>query len=577
MNPLIRFRIALAFTLGIVVALSASPLSAQTAAKPGTQTKTPPKAPARQPARPPATAPTPAPAAKPAEPAPPPKPVVQDLRMKTVYTSGAQKTETITFFKGARERYEFADMVVLKQHDLKRTVQISRAANTYLLVPDGAVATPPAPAPVAAPQQKPGVVTVTTTIMDTGERKPMFGLEARHVKTLIDRQSTPMACDPSKQHLETDGWYIDLPSALQPPQDASASAPPPADGCVDQITATQNGDAKALGFPIGYTTTITGEDGKPSVVAMEITELEITNLDASLFDIPPGLTEAGNLGALSKAVSDANETKLAQQLTAPATEVQKTPGVPLIGVMEVANKTTQQVETRTLRDRLVAQLVEQKINASALAGSQPDVIQQATAHGYDYVLVAEVTDLKVSKGGGLGGALKAASKLAAGETGQQPTEATMSIKLVQADGKSRLATNVKGKNGGGFDAKTGLGIAKFAGTMYMNMMTGKMMMSMMNPSMAGNLSGLGMLGNPALANMQARGLGAGPMPAMRMGLDPTAGAASFLMQQAMASQVSLGSAPGQGGASFDASISEALEQAAKAVVDDFRKPDGKKK
>jgi hypothetical protein len=58
--------------------------------------------------------------------------------MKTVYTSDNLKTETVTFFKGARERYEFADMVLLKQHDLKRTVQISRAANTYLLIPEAA-------------------------------------------------------------------------------------------------------------------------------------------------------------------------------------------------------------------------------------------------------------------------------------------------------------------------------------------------------------------------------------------------------------------------------------------------------
>ena len=503
--------------------------------------------------------------------------------MKTVYTSDNLKTETVTFFKGARQRYEFADMVLLKQPDLKRTVQISRAANTYLLIPQAAApALPTEPAP-NAPQQKPGVVTVTTTIMDTGDRKTMFGMEARHVKTIIDRQSTPVACDPSKQHLETDGWYIDPPNALQSAQ--APTTPPPATGCVDEIKATQNGDAKALGFPIGYTTTITGEDGKPSVAAMEITELEVTTLDAALFDIPAGLTEAGDLTALSKAVSDANEVKLAQELTAPAAEVKKTPGVPLIGVLEVANRTTQQVETRALRDRLVSQLVDQKITASPLAGSQPDVMQQATAHGYDYILVAEVTDLKVSKGGGLGGALKAASKLAGSDTGQQPTEATLSIKLVQPDGKSKLASNVKGKNGGGLDLKTGLGVAKFAGGMYMNMMTGKMMMNMMNKSMAGNMGGMGMLGNPALANMQMSGLGLGggaglgaaPMSAMRTGFDPTAGAASFLMQQAMASAIPTGGVAGQGGPSFDAAIGDALQQAAKTVADDLKRPEGKKK
>src|SRR4029434_8257446 len=101
-----------------------------------------------------------------------------------------------------------------------------------------------------------------------------------------------------------------------------------------------------------------------------------------------------------------------------------------------------------------------------LAGSQGDLVQLATSHGYDYVLTAEITDLKVSKsGGGIGGVLKAASKVAAGGgSGQDPTEAAVTIKLVQPDGKTKYSTTVKGKNGGGLDLKNGLGVAKFAGT-----------------------------------------------------------------------------------------------------------------
>jgi hypothetical protein len=136
---------------------------------------------------------------------------------------------------------------------------------------------------------------------------------------------------------------------------------------------------------------------------------------------------------------------------------------------------------------------------------------------------------------------------------------------------------VKGKNGG-FDLKSGLNIAKFAGTMYMNMMTGRLMMNALNQSMAGSLSGMGMLGNPALAEMQARSLGAGIAGAPRMpGLDPTAGAASFLMQQAMASNTGLTGAPGQGGPSFDDSLGEALENAAKSIADNLKKAQPQKK
>ena len=574
-----RFNVVSAIMLMCVVALFASPLDAQTATqRPGARGQMPPRAPApRQPAtpqRPPAQ-----PAAKPAEPPPPPRPVAQDLRMKTVYTTGDQKTESVTYRKGERERFEFGDVVLLKQHDLKRTVQIMKAANSYMLVPDGSAPAPPVPAAAPnAPPQKPGVVTMTTTITDTGERKTMFGQQARHAKMVIDKQPSPGACDPAKQHIETDGWYVDLAIPAQAASDVAPSQAPA--GCVDEIKATQFGDPKVLGFPIAYSTTITGDDGKPNVVSMEITELEITTLDAALFDVPPGMNDAGNLQALTKAVSDANETKLAQELTAPTTAVQQTtPGAPLVGVPEIVNKTTQQIDTRALRGRLVSELADAKLNAAPLAGAQADLAQVAGSHGYDYVLVAEITDLKVSKaGGGIGGLVKAASKVAGGGTGQDPTEAAVTIKLVQPDGKARYTTTAKGKDGG-FDMKTGLGVAKFAGTMYMNMMTGKMMMNALNQSMTGNLGGMGMLGNPAMMSMQTQGLGmkAGMQMGMGMGIDPTAGAASFLMQQSLASNAALSAVTGQGGASFDAALSEALQNAAKAVAENLKKAQPQKK
>jgi hypothetical protein len=574
---LFRFNVVCAFALSCFVALAASPLDAQTQPRPGARGQTPPRPAApRQPAnpqRPPAQ-----PAAKPAEPPPPPKPVAQDLHMTTVYMAGDQKTESVTYRKGERERFEFGDVVLLKQHDLKRTVQIMKAANSYMVVADGSA--PALPAPVGAPNappQKPGIVTMTTTITDTGERKMMLGREARHARMVIDKQPAPGACDPAKQHIETDGWYVDL--AIPAPA-ASDVAPPQAPAaCIDEIKATQNGDPKVLGFPVAYSTTITGDDGKPNVVSMEITELEITTLDAALFDVPPGMSDAGNIQALTRAVSDANETKLSQELTTSAAPpAPKIPGAALVGVPEVVNKTTQQIDTRALRGRLVSELADAKLNAAPLAGDQADIAQVAGSHGYDYVLVAEITDLKVAKaGGGLGGLVKAASKVAGGGTGQDPTEAAVTIKLVQPDGKARYTTTAKGKDGG-FDMKTGLGVAKFAGTMYMNMMTGKMMMNALNGSMANNLGGMGMLGNPAMMSMQTQGLGmkAGMQMGMGMGIDPTAGAASFLMQQSLASNSALSGVPGQGGPSFDVALGEALQNAAKAVAENLRK-DAKKK
>src|SRR4051794_8644690 len=152
----------------LLVALCWTPVGAQ-APKPA-QTPKPAPAPAQSGQRPPARPPRPtAPPAKPATPAPapaavvPPKPVVQDLHLKGVYTTGDQRTESVTYVKGPRQRFEFGDMVVLQQPDLQRTVQISKAANTYLIVPQSAPPAGAAPAvtpPVAGvppPPAKPGV------------------------------------------------------------------------------------------------------------------------------------------------------------------------------------------------------------------------------------------------------------------------------------------------------------------------------------------------------------------------------------------------------------------------------------
>jgi hypothetical protein len=86
---------------------------------------------------------------------------------------------------------------------------------------------------------------------------------------------------------------------------------------------------------------------------------------------------------------------------------------------------------------------------------------------------------------------------------------------------------------------------------------------------------MGMLGNPALMNVQTRGLGIGGIGGIGRGMDPTAGAASFLMQQAMASDMAVPGASGQSAASFDGSLGEALGDAAKAVAEILNKAEKK--
>jgi hypothetical protein len=580
-----RSHLLLTLTLALALPIGVMPANAQT------QTQKPPAPSTAKPstAKPstakPSTAKPAQPTAKPAAPEPvkaPAPPPPQDVRFKSTYTNGDMKTESVTYIKGARERFEFQDMVLLKQPDQKRTIQISKSANTYLVNPDGmAPAMVPGAAPTAPPKP-PGVIMVATTIVDTGERKQAFGQQARHVKLMIDKQPMPGACDTSKQRIETDGWYIDNPPAIA--NRPASSEPPPAspDGCADQIQATSNGDPKALGFPIAYTTTMAGDDGKPIVSTMEVTEYEATTLDAALFEIPPGLNAAMNIRELSKALSDANEAQLVAATSAPpAAPAPKTAGVVRIGVPEFTNKTQQTVDTRALRQRLISDLTEAKFEAVPMpAGTPAESQKRASEMGADYVLFAEVSELKVNKPSKLGGIMGAASGIAGGRAGmagaamgaagaaagppKENTESSIAVKLLQPDGKQRLSTTTKGKDGSGFSLKSGLNIAKYAGGMYLSMMAGPMMFSKMSSMGAfSNMGGMGMLGNPYLYQMQGAGLGGF---GKGLGMDATAGAASYLMQSGMAMN-NLGGfvgAPGQG-PSYDESLGEAVQNAAKAV------------
>jgi hypothetical protein len=315
---------------------------------------------------------------------------------------------------------------------------------------------------------------------------------------------------------------------------------------------------------------------------MEVTELELTTLDAALFEIPPGLNAALNIREMSKALSDANETQLVQTNSQPpAAPLPKAPGVVRIGVPEFTNKTAQTVDTRTLRQRLIADLSNAKVEAVPMpAGAPADLQKRASELGYDYVLLAEVTELKASKPGAFGGLMKAASGVAgarggaagamAGAAGavaapKENTESSITLKLVQPDGKQRLATTTKGKDGEGFSLHTGLGLAKFAGGMYLSMFAGPQMFAHLNSYGAANLGGMGMMGNPMLYQMQG-GLGRGA------GVDATVGAASFLMQQAMTMKDMGGlvGIPGQG-PSYDESLGEAVQNGAKAVQKSLEK------
>jgi hypothetical protein len=531
----IRFRLPILIT---TLALVCSPVFAQgTAPAPKTQKPPAKAAPAtKKPA-------TPAPAAP--APAPP-----SDVRYKTKYTTGAETNESVTFITGQRERYELGDIVLIKQRDQKRNIQISRIANSYVIVPDNA----PAPAAAVAAATAPGVVNVAVSIVDLGDRKDAFGQTARRVRTVMQREPQPGACDQSKALTQTDAWYIDVPKVVAAAPDTSKA--PAASGCADEIKITETGDAKLIGFAISYTTSLTDlaeKDAKPIESSMEVTEFEVLKLDASLFEIPAGLTAAADPREFTKTISDANEAKLARgaaDTVAPA----KKPGVLRVGVPESTNKTTQPTDTRALRTRIISELQEQKIETVPMAaGSPAELDARARELGVDYLLLSEITELKVSKPGGFTKVMKATAK----EEARDITEAKLNVQLVPVGGKPRLSKNASGKDGG-VGLKTGLKVAKFAGKVYLKFYMGGMMAGQLSAFSSMQMMNMGGMGS--MGSMMPMGGGSGSF-------DRTAGAANYVMQQVM-----MGATAGsQDGPSFDAALEDAIEDAGKDVVESIKK------
>jgi len=514
-------------------------------------TPAPAKATTTKPTATPATSPTPAP------PPPPPKPAT-DVRLKTQYQQGAQVSENVMYLQGPRQRVEFPAVVSIDQCDLKRSVMLNASEKKYRVqaYPEATSAPAAAPQPVMGDptgQSHPGgVLTMTTTLTDTLEREKMFGLEARHVKSVMVKEPSSRACDKQPLKVEVDAWYVDLPEQSKCVRPNAAPPPPPPDpaACTDRVETRTVGDVK-LGFPVKATTTTTsGEGDKLEVTtsSQTVTELEITHLDKALFDVPAGYTEANSTAEIVAAVGNGGLADAVFGSTADGTSMAapKKAGVVRIGVLEPVNHTDRNLSGRFLRQDVVAKLNKGSFDALPLAGTSPAEIQQEAAKlQCDYILFTDITEVKTSKPGGIGGAMK---KVSGGGDNKDKQDVKLDYKLFAVDAaQSPKFTGKAQASTGGFGVGSALKMAAFAGQMYMSVM------------------GMGGLTNSMMGLSGLSGMGGG------MGMyDPRMSAMA-----SMAASVGMSAmAGGGGGMGGDASeqdmrntVSAALGNAAKATMD----------
>lgn len=360
-----------------------------------------------------------------------------DTKIKMRQTSGGQTYENTSYIKGKRQRSEMnnGQMVVIQQCDLRRNIQIMEAAKAYMIQPyDQPATTATTPNNTSSPSQpvtKGGVVTSTVTTKDTGERKQMFGYNARHIITTMETKSSPDACSKVDTKMEIDGWYIDAAFALDCDSSRSYTnyTPKASGGCRDRYETKTIGMAKK-GFPVWEKSTMFGPDGTQSFSTInEVLEFSQATLDASLFDVPEGYRQVDDFASAFSAAyatpetgnTSSNTSSVPSPVTTPATATTanqpapKRAGVIRLGV--VAVKTGNVAEGMNaselavaVRNTLLQQLKGTNVEAVPIDATGAAIQAEAQQKECDYVVFSNVSHKK--GGGGFGSMLGSVSSVA---------------------------------------------------------------------------------------------------------------------------------------------------------------------
>ena len=365
-----------------------------------------------------------------------------DVKIKTKSTSAGQSSEQVTYIKGKRQRTELSETsVTITQCDLRRSVQLGVPTKTYMVTPfdqnTGAKAAAASPSSTGGTPEvrRGGVVTSTFTSTDTGERKKMFGYMARRIKTSIQTESSPDACQVNRSRMETDGWYIDAQFVLDCDYGMGGrSYVPPTEpgGCRDEYRTKQIGVAK-LGYPVSVTTTIFDDKGQASfTVSQEV--LEITNavLDSALFEAPADYRQVNDMrelygmpnmtGAATGNSNDADDDNGNASNNNNASRTSASAGAKREGVIRVGVAMTQTgitgesvnaaVLAEAMRGALVNNLNNSTIEVVALSALDAQGLEsEAQQKECDFILHSTVAHKK-GGGGGFGGFLKKSASIA---------------------------------------------------------------------------------------------------------------------------------------------------------------------
>jgi len=376
-----------------------------------------------------------------------------------------QPMSTTTYVKGPRKRTENGgmmgmggDVATIEQCDLKQNVQVNDKKKMYHIDP---MDTGAGDAPVrgtsgarSTPVKKGGTVTVTSNITDTGERKQMFGMTARHIKTSMSMEASPDACMQGNMKMETDGWYIDLPEFSCPlPMRPQQFGPAARGGCQDNYVYHNSGGGK-MGFPLEQTMTMGGG------VTQTIHTIDFSRapIDQMLFDVPTGYTAVDDSSQLygkpdmtammaamkGGSTGDDEQTSNNNRSTANMGNMSNMGNASAssfngikVAVLIPTNR-GDSVSTSDLQNYLVGRITGGNVMAFAASSEA-----EARSMGASYILWSDISKLKQSAAGKIGGMFGRAT---GAPTGGGNYDAQVDYKLVKlGDGSTVLSSKATSK------------------------------------------------------------------------------------------------------------------------------------
>jgi hypothetical protein len=231
-----------------------------------------------------------------------------DLHIKKSITAGGYFVSgSETSIKGSRERtvsqQPTGTTITLRQCDLHRTVTINEQAQTYLVTndaPDEAALKAAAMMSGTPSADSGAYITETAAVTDTGERKTLYGYQARHLKAKVSVVSSQNSCSQLNQEYEVDGWYADISKEMT---GACQQFLPPVrqpEGCADRVIRKRSGSAKP-GYAISENLTLHGADGSTQQIGVLTSEITKPTLEKELFEIPAGYREVKTAAELNGA------------------------------------------------------------------------------------------------------------------------------------------------------------------------------------------------------------------------------------------------------------------------------------